>query len=275
MCKMPLCGLAILATVWLGAGCSGHSGLKSGGGTAGAGGATDGPGGGGAGGTTMGVGGVVAGGVSGGATILDAGSTGCTWQGNLIAVGQQIDAGDGCNACTCTVSGMACTARACFPVDAPTLVCSLTSALTFGSDGGKVLFQDSDTLDTTGHMIVTRNYFGNTDGPNVRTCSPALPACGALGVVSISTIAQDLNDADVQFAFKLTTSHVYGVDQRPVDGAVWSIAQASGGNILVGAPCPSPVMNSCQPIPAGIQRLADDLRSLASATAASPACARL
>jgi len=101
-------------------------------------------------------------------------------------------------------------------VDAPTLVCSLTSALTFGSDGGKVLFQDSDTLDTTGHMIVTRNYFGNTDGPNVRTCSPALPACGALGVVSISTIAQDLNDADVQFAFKLTTSHVYG--RRPEAG---------------------------------------------------------
>ena len=429
MCKMSWCGLAILAAVWSGAGCSGHSGLKSGGGTAGAGGTTNGPVGGGVGGTTIGAGGVVAGGVSGAistggtggaisagnctfvdggmlpgvdevtglsfgassttdfapappvkvmvtdaskaqdayqetlalpvlqavthscpvdwgvsyqltfllangstltvaaypngcqfvsipgscvrsvdsaywsqlakdlgipesesypyspamfppsqpdaAGIPDTGSTGCTWQGNLIAVGQQVDAGDGCNTCTCTVAGMACTKRACFPVDAPTLVCSLTSSLTFGSNGGKVFYQDGYALDSAGHMTVTRNYFGNTDGPNVRTCSPALPACGALGVVSISTIAQDLNDADVQFAFKLTTSHVYGVDQRPVDGTVWSITRASGGNILVGGPCPSPVMDSCQPIPAGIQRLADHLRSLAIAAAASPACAGL
>ena len=338
MCKMSLCGLAILAAVWLGAGCSG-TGLKPGRSTAGAGGTTNGPGGGGVGGATIGAGGVVAGGVSGasggmsgtsscimtecigplpcvpasqprpnlcgcpiptcepdagaggaagtatggaistggtgGATILDAGSAGCTWQGSLIAVGQHVDAGDGCNTCTCTVAGMACTTRACFPVDAPTLVCSLTSALTFGSDGGKVFRQDSYTLDGAGHMTVTRYYYGNTDGPNVRTCSPALPACGAAGVVSISTIAQDLGDADVQFAFKLTTSHVYGVDQRPVDGAVWSITRASGGNILVGGQCPSPVMNSCQWIPAGIQRLADDLRSLAFAAADSPACAGL
>ena len=330
MCKMSLCGLAILAAVWLAAGCSG-TGLKPGRGTAGAGGTTNGPVAGGVGGSTIGAGGVVAGGVSGasggmsgtsscivtecmgpqpcvpasqprpnlcgcpiptcepdagaggaistggtgGATILDAGNTGCTWQGNLIAVGQQIDAGDGCNACTCTVAGMACTMRACPPIDSPMLVCSLTSALTFGSNGGKVFYQDGYALDSAGHMTVTRNYFGNTDGPNVRSCSPALPACGALGVVSISTIAQDLDDADVQFAFTLTTSHVYGVDQRQVDGAVWSITRASGGNILVGGPCPSPVMDSCQPIPAGIQRLADHLRSLAIAAAASPACAGL
>jgi hypothetical protein len=222
-----------------------------------------------------GAGGAISTGGTGGATILDAGSTGCTWQGNLIAVGQQIDAGDGCNACTCTVAGMACTMRACPPIDSPMLVCSLTSALTFGSNGGKVFYQDGYALDSAGHMTVTRNYFGNTDGPNVRSCSPALPACGALGVVSISTIAQDLDDADVQFAFTLTTSHVYGVDQRQVDGAVWSITRASGGNILVGGPCPSPVMNSCQPIPAGIQRLVDDIGRLASAAAASPACAGL
>jgi hypothetical protein len=207
--------------------------------------------------------------------IPDAGSPGCNWQGKVIPIGQQVDAGDGCNICECTVAGIACTARACFPPDAPTLVCSLPSALTFGSNGGKVSFQDSFALDTAGHMTVTRNYYSSTDGPSVRTCSPALPACGASGVVSIATIAQDLTDADVQFAFGLTTSHVYGVDQRPSDGAVWSITRASGGNILVGSPCPSPNMNSCQPIPAGIQRLADDLRSLAYTAEALPACAGL
>jgi hypothetical protein len=124
-------------------------------------------------------------------------------------------------------------------------------------------------------MTVTRNYYSSMDGPNVRTCSPALPACGASGVVSISTIAQDLNDVDVQFAFGLATSHVYGRDERPADGTVWSITRASGGNILVGTQCPSPYMNSCQSIPAGIQRLADDLRSLAYTAEALPACAGL
>ncbi len=207
------------------------------------------------------------------AGIPDAGSAGCTWQGEVIPVGQKMDSGDGCNTCECTVAGIACTARACFPPDAPTLVCSLSSALTFGSNGGKVSFQDSFALDTAGRMTVTRNYYSSKDGRP--TCSPTLPACGASGVVSISTIAQDLNDADVQFAFGLTLSHVYGVDQRPVDGSVWSITRASGENILVGNPCPSPYMNSCQPIPAGIQRLADDLRSLAYTAEALPACAGL
>jgi len=158
-----------------------------------------------------------------------------------------------------------------FTADAPTLVCSLTSMLAFGSNGGKVSYQDSFTLDTAGQLTVTRIY--NNSMGILRTCSPTLPACGASGIVSISTIAQDLTDADVQFAFGLTTSHVYGVDQRPVDGAVWSITTpASAGNILVGSPCPSPDMNSCQPIPAGIQRLADDLRSLAYTAEALPAC---
>ena len=125
-------------------------------------------------------------------------------------------------------------------------------------------------------MTVTRTYLrGVTDGSTVRTCSPTLPACGAPGVVSISTIAQDLTDADVQAAFALTTPHVYGVDSRPMDGSVWSITRASGGNILVGSPCASPTMNSCQPIPPGIQRLADDTQSLAATAAASPACAGL
>jgi hypothetical protein len=162
-----------------------------------------------------------------------------------------------------------------FTADASTLVCSLTSGLTFGSNGGRVSSQDSFVLDTVGHLTVTRTYYGSMDGPSARTCSPTLPACGASGAVSISTIAQDLADADVQFAFGLTLSHVYGVDNRPSDGAVWSITRASGGNILVGTQCPSLYMNSCQPIPAGIQRLADDLRSLAYTAEVLPACAGL
>jgi hypothetical protein len=209
------------------------------------------------------------------ASTPDAGSPGCTWQGKVIAVGVAIDSGDGCNSCVCTVSGMACTARACISADAPTLVCSLTSALTFGSNGGRVSSQDSFALDTAGHLTVTRTYYGSMDGPTVRTCSPTLPACGTSGAINVSTIAQDLADPDVQFAFGLTLSHVYGVDNRPSDGTVWSITRASGENILVGTQCPSPDLDWCQSIPAGIQRLADDLRSLAFTAEASSACAGL
>lgn len=196
----------------------------------------------------------------------------------VLAVGQSLPKGDGCNTCTCTLVGMACTARVCVSLpDTAAPVCSLPYALTFGSSGGMVLYQDGYSLDGEGHMTVTRTYTlrAGMDGPQVRSCSPTLPACGASDVVSVSTIAQDLTDADVQTAFALTTSHVYGVDNRPVDGTVWSITRASGGNILVGSPCPSQTMNSCQSIPPGIQRLADDLKSLAAAVAGSQPCSGL
>lgn len=203
----------------------------------------------------------------------------CIWEGDMkLAVGQSVPMGDGCNTCECMATGMACTGLFCGPFpDAAAPVCSLPSPLTFGSNGGMVLYQDGYSLDGGGQMTVTRSYTlrAGMDGPQVRSCSPTLPACGAPGVVSISTIAQDLTDADVQMAFALPTPHVYGADSRPMDGSVWSITRASGGNILVGSPCASPTMNSCQPIPPGIQRLADDTQSLAAAAAASPACAGL
>jgi hypothetical protein len=41
---------------------------------------------------------------------------------------------------------------------------------------------------------------------------------------------------------------------------------------MVGAPCASPTMNSCWPIPAGVQRLANDLQSLAAAMVAQTPC---
>ena len=48
-----------------------------------------------------------------------------------------------------------------------------------------------------------------------------------------------------------------------------------GANILVGNPCPSPATSSCQPIPPGIQRLTDDLKSLAAAAVAASECSVL
>jgi hypothetical protein len=200
----------------------------------------------------------------------------CVWQDMSLAIGQSIDAGDGCNICVCTVAGLACTARACVSPDASTLDCSLSSQLSFGYTGDLAAYSDGYAISSGSQKIwVIRNYCAGKGDGSIPSCSPSLPTCGAAGVVSLSTIAQDLTDADVQFAFGLSTPHVYGVDNRPSDGAVWVINQASGGSIFVGTPCPSPVMNSCQPIPPGIQRLADDLKTLATAASAAPECAGL
>jgi hypothetical protein len=199
----------------------------------------------------------------------------CLWQDASVPIGGSVS--DGCNTCACMTNGMmACTLRACPILDAGKDPCALPTAVAFGSSGGLVAYQDQYNLSPSTGLTVTRNYMrGLADGATVRTCAPKLPVCGAPAVVSVSTIVADLAAADVQAAFALTTTPIYGVDQRPVDGAIFSITLASGGTILVGAPCPSPVMNSCRPIPAGVQKLADDLKSLATAAAGQPACAGL
>ena len=182
-----------------------------------------------------------------------------------------------CYLCTCMDDGQAwCTLVGCPIVDAGNALCTLSTAVTFGATGGMVMYEDQYRLDPTAGLTITRNYNGrgssSVDGATVRTCMPTLPDCGASSVVSLSTIVSDLADADVRAAFALGTTPVYGVDRRPVDGSIWSIALASGGSILVGAPCASPGMNSCWPIPAGVQRLANDLQSLAAAMIAQTPC---
>ena len=160
--------------------------------------------------------------------------------------------------------------------DARSALCILPTAVTFGQTGGMVMYEDQYKLDPTTGLTITRNYNGrgssSVDGATVRTCTPTLPDCGSSSVISLSTIVSDLAAPDVQAAFVLGTTPIYGVDERPVDGPIWSIALASGAAILVGAPCPSPTMNSCRPTPAGVQKLADDLQSLAAAMVTQTPC---
>jgi len=211
-------------------------------------------------------------------TAVDAGKdavAGCAWGGETIPPGQSLS--DGCNTCVCSTNGtLACTARACPAFDASVPSCVLVSALTFGYTGGLVAYAYAYTLDPTTGMTITRtDYRGITDGDTVRSCSPALPACGASAVVSVSTIVQDLANADVQAAFATGSLQLYGFDQRPMDGAVWSITRAAGGTILVGAPCSSTAGAGCRAVPTGVQRLTDDLKSLATAMAAQSVCSTL
>jgi hypothetical protein len=182
-----------------------------------------------------------------------------------------------CYVCTCMENGQVfCALVSCPPVDAGKDPCALPTAVTFGAIGGMVTYQDQFKLDVSGGLALTRNYLrGAIDGATARTCMPTLPACGASPIASVSTIIADLAAPDVQAAFALSTPPIYGVDERPTDGTIWSITLASGGSVLVGTPCASQTMNSCRPIPAGVQKLADDLKSLSAGAAAQSVCAGL
>lgn len=167
----------------------------------------------------------------------------------------------------------------CTKLDAPVAhqdaanACTLPTSVVFGSNGGMVAYQDQYSLAATGTLTITRTNYGRgaVDAGAVRGCAPPLPACGASGVVSIANIAADLAAADVQAAFK-TGTPLFGIDPRPYDGTVYSIALGSGGTILVGQDCAASGGTSCVPIPAALKRLADDLKGLASAALATPEC---
>jgi hypothetical protein len=200
----------------------------------------------------------------------------CTRGTTVIPAGQSVN--DGCNTCMCSEQGvLSCTGRICLSDPAPdagSASCTLATALTFGWNGGMVVYQDENVLDPKAGLTITRSYSGRSsvDGAALRSCSPPLPACGAAGVVSLSTISADLAATDVQVALAKGKGELYGTDTRPVDGPVWSIALANGGSILVGSPCASSGTASCVAIPAGIQRLTDDLESLVSAALQTTEC---
>jgi hypothetical protein len=204
---------------------------------------------------------------------------GCVYGGKTYALGASFSLD--CNTCTCTPSGVACTGKAC-GVDARSDVppvsdagCSLSANLTFGHDGGMVIYRDVNRL-TASAFTITRNYSGraNPDGGDTASCSPKLPTCGSSTGVTVATINADLADPDVQalWSLPLTPVPLFGTDPRPMDGTVYSIELDDGHKVLVGGQCASPTMSSCRYIPAGLVRLTQDLQSLATAMMADSAC---
>jgi hypothetical protein len=207
----------------------------------------------------------------------DAGTVGCPYNGTTLLPGQSVSSG--CSICTCSNTGTLLCTGACPPDAAPAVdtaapICALSSNLTFGHDGGMVMYQDVNRLTST-TFTITRSYMrgARPDGA-IASCSPKLPACGASGVVSVSTINADLADAEVQAAWQTAqpSGTLYGTDQRPVDGTVYAIALDDGRKLLLGVQCASPAMSSCRTIPAGLVRLRSDLDRLATAMAADPVC---
>jgi hypothetical protein len=214
-----------------------------------------------------------------GAAAFDVGApASCAWRGNSIAPGKFVNADDACNVCQCRSDGtMACTTDACPPAfDALPSLCTLGSELWFGvigtgACGGNVRI-DMFTLNATNQITVNRVYNGcGIDNQHVRSCTAPLPVCGAEGVVSLATIAQDLSRSEVKAAFAAGDSSIYGWSL----GNVWSISQEGGGRIRVGGDCPPQATDVCLAPPVGIARLANDLASLASDALVSAACAGL
>jgi hypothetical protein len=202
----------------------------------------------------------------------------CTWHGNSIAQGKFVNADDACNICQCRSEGsMACTTDPCpTGVDALPSLCTLGSTLYFGvvgnGDCGGNVRIDMFTLDATNTITVGRVYNGcGIDNQHFRGCTAPLPPCGADGVVSLATIAQDMSRSDVKAAFAAADLSVYGYGL----GNIWSISQEGGGRIRVGSDCPPQTTDACHAPPVGIARLANDLASLAAYALASAGCAGL
>jgi hypothetical protein len=201
---------------------------------------------------------------------------GCSFGDRSYAVGETFK--NDCNTCSCQANGtIACTLMACPPTDASTTdgaaECKLPAAITFGFDGGNAIYRDVNRIDTAGILTITRTMSGRGGGDGGSTsCSLALPACGTAGAVTAATLATDLADPDVKAGFAATSTPFYGVDQRPMDGPAYSITQADGHTILVGATCTTSSGSTCLVIPAGVQRLVDDLMKAASTVLAAPVC---
>lgn len=193
----------------------------------------------------------------------------CDYLGMPYKVGVSFPAPDGCGTCVCTSLGqVACTAIAC--VDGGPVRCTLDANYTVSTVGGLVSYSDVALLSQSGDFTFTRTWATDA-GPTSRSCSPGLPACGDPDKIDVNEIAWDLADPDVMLAFTLPAPALYGVDTRPADGSLYQIVRSSGGTIQVGSDCPVS-SSSCRPIPAGIARLAADLRKLIDAQTTGIAC---
>jgi hypothetical protein len=218
----------------------------------------------------------------------------CTYAGSVHASGATFPAGDGCNTCSCDAhSTVICTRSVCLDgggagaggaaggpgggagisgagggagasgiaIDGGPFRCSFDATYTVGSVGGLSAWTDVATLGYPSTLTLTRTWVTDA-APVSRSCSPALPPCEPGIRPSVNDIIYDLEDPDVQAGFAAPAPALFGMDSRPADGTVYQIARSTGGTIQVGADCPTSGAASCRPIPAGVARLAADLKKL-------------
>jgi hypothetical protein len=161
------------------------------------------------------------------------------------------------------------TPGACFDRCVPPGFCDFATSYEFGLDGGLAIQPYSYLLPGRAYRHVVRDLQSG-----VMECDTTLPDCRTPGLIDADDILRDLADYDVHWALDVAAPPLlYGVDNRPVDGAVFVFDRAGGGSFTVGDPCNG--QPGCQDAPAGIQRLVADLKQLDKEQAMTAACAPL
>jgi hypothetical protein len=160
------------------------------------------------------------------------------------------------------------------PPDAPApsdVACTATLAGTvrFGMVGG--LVATSETFTLTPPLAFRAERRGATG--MTTSCQTSVPGCNTTDMVDVGEVNAALSARDVQTAFGMARGGmmlVYGVDPRPMDGQVFSVA-LDGAEVIVGGPCRTGG-GGCLEIPIGLQRLVDVLTGLRDQELLRPAC---
>jgi hypothetical protein len=103
--------------------------------------------------------------VTGDNSCFDASAGTCVYNGMTYAIGASFPSTDGCNQCTCTASGVACTERAC--LDAAPLCTSNADC----ASGAECAYLIADTCSATGSCQPT----------HVSPACDAIPICACDG----------------------------------------------------------------------------------------------
>ena len=167
-----------------------------------------------------------------------------------------------CNGCYCQQGGVWCTGVSCPTAGSTLYSCpdGLTK-VTYGNIGGMGLYHESSVMDPTAWTYTHARVYDASTNPSL-SCTVAMPICYSMSGIVLNDLKTDFAAAEVSAAFAASTPPLYGLDTRPVDGAVFSITRSDGHGVLVGSACPTPASASCVPIPDAVQKLADDLRYL-------------
>lgn len=114
---------------------------------------------------------------------------------------------------------------------------------------------------------------GEFSGPTPTThegvCTNQLPACGEDAGVDAEAIRAAVDHPDVRAALA-ETPPLFGHDDRGADGETILSVTVDGKSLWVGRPCDGTVR--CDPIPAGVQQLADVLRAATAQQTTIDAC---
>jgi len=196
----------------------------------------------------------------------------CTYNGVTYPVGSKFmcSTAPACdtNLCYCATPG---TVVAMCSEGQPLPVCGFDAVYTYGQTGGLVAYSDQVTLTPPASYVLTRTVNSSASSAAGGSCGPALPACGG-SAIDVDDIMQAIADPTVQLLISLSTMQptLVGLDQRPVDGTVFSFKKSGTAGFLVGAPCNGAA--NCTEIPGAVTNLRDYLLKLDAQQRQDPSC---